>query len=65
MESLYDFLGQRLKGVKKLAVLGAGSVLRADDAAGILVVERLMDTFGRGGRSNLGLYVGETAPENF
>lgn len=65
MENLYDFLAERLNGVKKLAVLGAGSVLRADDAAGVLVVKNLMNIFGRGGCRNLGLYAGETAPENF
>ena len=39
MESIYAFLKERLQGVKKLAVLGAGSVLRSDDAAGMFVVE--------------------------
>jgi hydrogenase 3 maturation protease len=65
LESLYDFLAQRLCGVKKLAVLGAGSVLRADDVAGVMVVKNLIDVFGQDGCPNLGLFAGETAPENF
>lgn len=63
MDTLYELLSERLKGVKKLAVLGAGSVLKADDAAGMRVIEKLQAELRP--FSNIGLYPGETAPENY
>lgn len=65
MKSLHEFLFERLRGVKKLAVLGAGSVLRADDAAGVMVVEKLMADCSIEEHPNLRFYLGETAPENY
>lgn len=65
MKSLHEFLLERLRGVKKLAVLGAGSVLRADDAAGVMVVEKLMADCSIEEHPNLRFYLGETAPENY
>ncbi len=58
-------LEARLQKVTRLAVLGAGSVLRADDAAGIRVVENLQSAFSSLQLSNLLLCIGETAPENY
>lgn len=65
MEDLRAFFTRRLKGVKKLAILGVGSVLRADDGAGIAIVENLSAAFSRWDHSNLLICAGETAPENF
>ena len=65
MSELRDFLKERLAGTKRLAILGVGSVLRGDDAAGILIVERLMEAFPQEAYPNLSIYAGGTAPENF
>jgi hydrogenase 3 maturation protease len=65
LKDLYDFLTDRLRGVKKLAVLGAGSILRADDAAGVMAVENLMADCSIDKYPNVRFYLGETAPENY
>lgn len=65
MSELRDFLLKRLAGTKKLAILGVGSVLRGDDAAGILIVERLSEAFPQESYPNLIICAGGTAPENF
>jgi len=58
-------LSHRLKGVKRVAVLGIGSDLRQDDAAGMLVAQDL-EKFSRKRRSSpkLKAFLGSTAPEN-
>lgn len=63
MKAAVALLKQWLLGARRLAVLGAGSVLKADDGAGVLLVERLLERFQSGPR--LLLCPGETAPENF
>lgn len=65
MKFLYEFLTDKLQGVERLAVLGAGSVLRADDAAGVMVVEELMAAYEPQKHPNVRFYPGETAPENY
>ena len=64
MLSLKKTLKGKLKAAKKVAILGIGSDLRSDDAAGLLVAEQL----GRQGRVKRGIkyrvFVGATAPEN-
>lgn len=61
METLRKALIARLKGAKKIAVLGIGSDLRGDDAAGVMVAESV----SRKTRSpRLKVYIGSTAPEN-
>jgi len=65
MKSLDDFLNERLNGAKKLAVLGAGSLLHADDAAGTIIAQKLQETFGGESPETLLFCAGETAPENF
>jgi hydrogenase 3 maturation protease len=57
------FLARRLRGYERLAVLGVGSVLRSDDAAGMEVVRRLGESLCPV-PPNVGLFAGETAPEN-
>lgn len=59
MESLRTTLKKKLKGAKKTVVLGVGSELRGDDAAGLLVAEALK------GHPDLSVLFGGTAPENF
>ena len=41
-EGLKHLLVKRLGGVRRLAIVGAGSCLKADDAAGIVLTDRLM-----------------------
>lgn len=65
MESLYEYLKERLNGAGRLAVLGAGSTLRGDDAAGMAVVEELQAAFDQTLWPDLLLCPGETAPENY
>lgn len=43
LQTLQTSLQQRLEGAAKVAILGVGSELRADDAAGLLVAERLRE----------------------
>ena len=69
MDPIYPFsyalLKGKLRGARRLAVLGAGSTLRADDAAGIRAVEQLQDSFAPDKYPELLCCAGETAPENF
>lgn len=65
MINLYEFLISRFRDVKRLAVLGVGSVLRADDAAGILIVETMKCVCESDHYPDVRFYAGETAPENF
>ena len=64
MENLQAFFAERIGGFERLAVLGVGSVLRADDAAGMEVV-RILEERLPVGRADVRLFGGETAPENF
>ncbi len=59
------FLKERLGGAKRLAVLGAGSLLKADDGAGVIVTEQLMEACPPEHYPDLLCCPGETAPENF
>ncbi len=49
----------------KLAFLGVGSPLRADDAIGLLIVAALEERLTRIASKQLRFYLGESAPENF
>lgn len=60
MRNLKKSLSNSLKGAGKVAILGIGSELRADDIAGILVaqdLEKLQD-------QKFKVFLGYTAPEN-
>ena len=59
------FLKDWLKGVERLVVVGVGSTLRGDDAAGMEVVTRLMAEYPPDAHPRLLFCPGETAPENF
>ncbi len=65
METIYDFLKDKFMDAQKLAVLGAGSTLRGDDAAGMRVVEELQAEFDLKQYPKLLFCPGETAPENY
>jgi len=65
MEQLKKLLKKRIEGTKRTVVFGVGSELRSDDAAGLLVA---LDISGRlkksGGKRNVKVVFGSTAPEN-
>ncbi len=65
MLSLKKTLKSKLKEAKRVAILGVGSDLRGDDAAGILVAGRFA---GQGSkvkqRLKYRIFIGATAPEN-
>jgi hydrogenase 3 maturation protease len=60
MPNLKTILKKKLKDARKIAVLGIGSELRADDAAGLLVAEELKKIKNL----KLKVFLGFTAPEN-
>ncbi len=62
---IHSRLQEWLAGAERLAVIGAGSTLRADDAAGMEVVTRLAAEYSGGAHPELLFCPGETAPENF
>lgn len=64
MNDVYAYLSERLSGFKRLAILGVGSVLRADDAAGMEIVQRMAERLAPE-RTDIRCFAGETAPENF
>jgi hydrogenase 3 maturation protease len=58
-------LKQKLENTRRVAVLGIGSELRGDDAAGILTakqIEKIIE--GKNIRPEVQVFIGETAPEN-
>ncbi len=62
---LKALLRESLDGAKRVAVLGAGSELRGDDRAGLLVAQRLRNRCKRHGACpQIELFYGATAPEN-
>ena len=65
MSGLKTNLKLRLEGAAKIAVLGIGSLLRADDAAGMLVAEEVEKRCGKANvKPEIKVFFGETAPEN-
>jgi hydrogenase 3 maturation protease len=65
MKDLYGFLIERLKDARKLVILGAGSFMKADDAAGVMVTEKLKESFDEAVFPSVRIYTGESAPENY
>ena len=59
MQDLTTELKNRLKGSKRTALLGVGSELRGDDAAGMLVAETVSKK-----SKKVKVFFGSTAPEN-
>ena len=65
MHSLKSFFKESLNGTQKLVILGAGSCLKADDAAGVEIAERLIKEYSENCSDRLRVYSGSTAPENY
>ena len=59
--SLRSALKERLKGAGRITLLGIGSRFRGDDAAGLIVAEKVAESKGT---PRLKVLLGETAPEN-
>jgi len=65
MPSIKIILKSRLKNAQRVAVLGIGSVLRADDAAGMIIAKKLKALIkGNSKKNRVRIFLGETAPEN-
>ena len=64
MKDLYELLIEHFKGAKRLVILGVGSFLKADDAAGVIITERLKKYFSNVELSAVSIFTGESAPEN-
>lgn len=65
-QNLIKNLKNRLKKAKRIAVMGVGSELRADDIAGLLVVRSLQKSLkSKRTKQRVLLLEGCTAPENF
>lgn len=63
--NLKTILKENLTGAKKVAVLGVGSELRADDIAGMQAAEQLKKNYkGNSKYPKLKVFLGATAPEN-
>lgn len=62
---LSNFFTQKLQGAQRIAVLGVGSTLRADDAAGMEIAQRIEAAFPPDTNPDIRVYPGETAPENY
>jgi hydrogenase 3 maturation protease len=63
--SLKKKLVNRLKGFKKIVLLGIGSQLRGDDYSGIIVALELDEFIRKSKKKRAKVFFGETAPENF
>jgi len=63
--SIEKLVREKLAGARRVALLGVGSTLRADDGAGMAVVGRIAAAFPHNEYPNLMCCLGETAPENF
>ena len=65
MQDLKNKLKSSLKGAKKIAILGVGSELRADDIAGILSAQEIEKASKQiSGSIDIKVFLGYTAPEN-
>ncbi|MDD4955761.1 MAG: hydrogenase maturation peptidase HycI [Candidatus Omnitrophica bacterium] len=65
MQTLKTQLTNKLKGAKRVVVLGVGSELRSDDAAGILAAKLIAKKIKKDKKPQVAILIGETAPENF
>jgi hydrogenase 3 maturation protease len=65
MIEVIDRLLDIWKDGRKIAFLGVGSPLRADDSVGLFIVEGLKERLQMVPGRELQFYLGESAPENF
>ncbi|MDD5679728.1 MAG: hydrogenase maturation peptidase HycI [Candidatus Omnitrophica bacterium] len=69
-QNLKKELKSKLSGAARVAILGIGSQLKGDDAAGILIADGLRKSLAPAGdgknpkRTEAGIFIGGTAPEN-
>jgi len=65
MQNLTNKLKSNLDGAKRIAILGVGSELRADDNAGMLIAQELERSSRQINKTiDLKVFLGHTAPEN-
>lgn len=66
MTKLTAVLKQKLENAGKVAVLGVGSELRSDDAAGVIAAQQIKKISRQKKKSapRVKVFIGETAPEN-
>ncbi len=64
MTQLSEFIRQVFTGSERAVILGAGSSLMADDAAGVMITDALIERFGPE-PERFRAYSGGTAPECF
>lgn len=62
MKKLTAVLKQKLENADRIAILGIGSDLRGDDAAGVIVAQQIEKNLGKS--SKVKVLIGATAPEN-
>lgn len=65
MQNLKKDLKDRLSSWERLAVIGVGSELRADDACGVIAAKKLKQALdGEIKKGRVAVFIGATAPEN-
>ena len=65
MKKLASVLKRKLDGARKVAILGVGSDIRGDDAAGIIVAQLIKKiTAKKKSKKKVKVFLGQTAPEN-
>ena len=65
MQQIRTILKNKLKNARRIAVLGIGSLLRADDAVGMIIAEKLKSHIQDNKKNGqIKVFLGETAPEN-
>lgn len=64
MPTIKKVLQNKLANAKRIAVLGIGSDLRGDDAAGMLAAEDIAKYITKKPKSRIKVFFGSTAPEN-
>ena len=62
--SIHNQLRKKLEHAQKIVVVGIGNELRGDDAAGLLVAERLEKRILKSAKARIAVVMGGSAPEN-
>ncbi len=65
MTGVIDCLHSFIKEGRKIAFLGVGSPLRADDSVGLFIVSEFQERLKSSPDKEFLFYLGESAPENF
>jgi hydrogenase 3 maturation protease len=65
MADLLEMLKERFETSKSIVILGVGSTMKSDDAAGVLIAQKMKEKFSELQYPKLRIYEGESAPENF